>query len=82
MIRWKTKDGREIKYKDIEDRHLLNILKSIEKWSREGVQTRLNMGYGDGDYVEYYYRTAYGKEVKDHFDYIGLKREATRRGIL
>jgi len=79
--RWITKNGHRILYKDLEDDHLLNILKWIEKKSKDGF-TLLTGGGCFPD--EMWYDEIYleGREVKKHFDYYNLKKEALKRGLI
>jgi hypothetical protein len=41
MDKWKTKDGREILIKDLEDSHLMNIIKLIERNYAKAIGTYL-----------------------------------------
>jgi hypothetical protein len=82
MKYWITKDEQEIPYKKLEDSHLLNILKWIERRAKQGVTIIVDCGYApDNDYKEYESYEIYGKEVKDHYDYKGLRAEAKKRGV-
>jgi len=81
---WRTGDGREIPYNELEDQHLLSILKWIEKRAYEGHVDIVRRGVcveGDGDvwYEEYDY---HGVQVLERFDYFGLAKEAVRRALL
>lgn len=81
MLTWKTKDGKEIPYKNLADSHLLNIKKFIEKRASEGflmVSGGADMDGTDPWYEEY---TATGKEVLDHFDYEDICKEIKRRQL-
>ena len=82
MKKWETKDGKEIPYSKLEDSHLLNILKWIEKRAVGGVTITEGWCDWDGmpDYGESY--DIFGDEVREHYDYKGLKREAKKRKLL
>jgi len=81
MKTWTTKDGTEIEYSKLEDSHLLNILSFIEKRAEEGVIISYGGGGNDeemwGDIDE-----LIGDDVKEHFDFNGLAKEALKRGLL
>lgn len=81
MSYWVTKDGRRIAYKNIDDRHLMNILRFIEKMAIDGYVVRSGGG-GSIDEIWYDEYTIYGEEVYNFFDYYGLLKEAKRRGIV
>ena len=42
---WKTKDGKLVKYKDLKDSHLWNILKWIERKAEEGITIMTGGGF-------------------------------------
>lgn len=78
---WTTENGEEIPYSKLENRHLLNILSFIEKKSKKGI----TLIHGGGHYIEdmwYEEEIIKGDEVKKHFDYEGLKKEAGKRKLL
>lgn len=78
MSFWTTKDGKEIKYKDLKTSHLVNILKYIKKKSCEGI-TLMSGGGFDSDEMWYDEETINGEEALQHFDYYGLKSELNKR---
>ena len=78
---WITKDETEIRYKDLEDSHLLNILKFIEKKAKEGIEQGVYGYEPDDDFMSGDIWVINGREVKDYYDYSGLKREAKKRGL-
>ncbi len=82
MKKWTTKEGKEIAYNKIEDGHLLNILKFIEKKAKDGIEIieggidwEDGMPYGDSYYIE-------GDRVLAIYDYNSLLEEAKKRKIL
>ncbi len=79
---WETKSGEEIEYKKIENDHLLNILKWIEKRAEEGITLQYGGGAWDIDDAWYEEEHLTGRDVLKHFDYRGLLKEALRRDLL
>lgn len=79
---WTTKERIDIPYSKIEDRHLLNILKYIEKKSKEGITIMVGSVAGDepDDWWSDKYKI-YGKEVLKRLDYQGLLEEARNRKL-
>lgn len=77
---WTTIDDMDIEYKDLDDSHLLNILKWIKIRAKEGFTISIGGGIDTGDiwYDEY---TIFGNEVLERFDYKGLLEEAKRRKL-
>lgn len=82
MKKWITQDNKEIPFNELEDSHLLNILKWIERRAKNGMEISVNMGYGEHDYCEYSSYTIHGEEVKKQYDYYELKKEALNRKII
>lgn len=82
---WTTQKGEKIEYRKLEDGHLLNILKYIERRAEEGMDVSSYDGEGflDPDegpgFGDLY--TIFGDEVKEELDYDGLLREAKRRKL-
>lgn len=81
---WITNDGTEIPYKELKDSHLLNILKWIERKTKDGTVRLVGYcGFGDdmGDNccdVE----EVSESDLKKYLDYYGLRKEAKKRGLL
>ncbi len=78
---WETKEGDEIEYKKLEDNHLLNILKWIERRAENGMTVMEGAWCPfekDGYYDEYEIK---GDEVLEKYDYKELVKEAKRRKI-
>ena len=74
---WTTKEGKKISYVNLEDSHLLNILKWIEKVADTGVVIQL---FGcDWDEQE---EVIYDEDVFEHYDYHGLLKEVKRRNLI
>jgi hypothetical protein len=78
---WRTEAGELIEYEKLEDRHLLNILKFIEKRAKEGMTLIYGGGF-DAEDMWYNEEEIKGKEVFEHYDYKGLKKEAKRRKLI
>lgn len=82
METWTTKEGDEIEYNKLEDGHLLNIIKFIERRAEEGVEVVYDYGYsGDDDFMTGDAETIYGEDVKLKLDWLGLMEEAKKRGL-
>lgn len=76
-----TKDGREMHISDMDDGHLLNTIKWMERRAKEGVVFRTGdcrVGYEDCYYDEDLY---YGKEALYRLNYSSYVEEANKRGI-
>lgn len=78
---WITQSGEEIEHKKLEDSHLLNILKWIDRRAENGILLRSGGGFDDEDlwYVEYEIK---GEEVLERYDYKNLMKEAKRRKLI
>lgn len=79
---WTTKEGEEIKYKDLKDSHLLNILKWIETNAKKGMTIESGGGAWDIEDMWYDSFEIKGKEVEERYDYKGLKKQARKRNLL
>ncbi len=79
---WTTMDGTEIPYSELGDNHLMNILKFIERGARNGVKVIYGEAGPDGDDCWGNVEIIKGKEVKDRYDYYGLRREARQRRLI
>lgn len=79
---WKTQTGEEIEYKKLENSHLLNILKWIERRAENGMTIATGGGGWDIDDMWYDEYDIEGDEVLERFDYKGLVKEAKRRNLL
>lgn len=77
---WTTKDGKEIPYSKLEDSHLLNILKLIERRAEELDGEVIDGGGIDADDICYMEGTE--EEWREKFGYSGLKKEAEMRGLV
>jgi len=82
MCTWITKGGKEIPYRELSDEHLLNILKYIERLSKEGYKKEILNWEAGFDYPIPEIVTLYGKDVFEELDYYELRKEAERRGLL
>ena len=78
-----TKDGREMLIADMDDGHLLNTIKWIERRANEGFYVKCGFAYGDSHkdyyYDEYHYQ---GEEALEHLNYSSYVEEANKRGII
>jgi len=78
MLRWKTKEGKELNIKDMTTQHIKNCIKAIQE-DRIQVGESIDVGYtgdGDGDGIVYQW-IDYGK------DYIkAFEEELKNRGDL
>ena len=80
---WETQTGEEIEYKKLEDSHLLNILKWIEKRAENGMTVRQGGGdTWDTDSFWYDEWEIEGDEVFERYDYKGLVKEAKKRKLM
>ena len=78
---WTTKDGKEIPYSKLEDTHLLNILKLIERKAEELDGEIINGGGIVWDTDDIWYVEGTEEEWREKFGYLGLKTEAVKRGL-
>lgn len=78
---WTTKEGEEIPYSKLEDSHLLNILKWIEKRAEDGITFTTGGGHSPEDF--WLDETdLIGEDVLEHYNYKVLCKEALRRDLL
>jgi hypothetical protein len=79
---WTTKDGTEIPLRKLEDSHLLNIKKFIERRAKEGVEVFYDFGYcGDDDFMTGDIEIIYGEQVKKLTNYKDIIDEIKRRKL-
>lgn len=78
---WTTSDGTEIPYKKITDKHLLNIIKFVERRAYNGMTVGIGAGF-DAEECFYEEYTIKGEEVYERYDYKGLVAEAGRRKLI
>lgn len=84
MKTWETINGDEIPYNKLEDSHLLNILKFIERKAKNGITVFVvggGMGW-DGDDIWCDEYEIEGEEVLERYDYKGLTEEAKLRNLI
>jgi hypothetical protein len=76
-----TKDGREMNIADMDDGHLLNTIKWIERRAKEGVKSEV--GFYDSCGTDHYYDeiTYYGEEALEFLNYSSYVEEANRRNL-
>jgi len=80
---WQTKKGDRIAYPNLDNTHLLNILKYIKRRAKEGVTIYISSGYCDDDDFETgEVETLYGKDVMNKLDYAGIYAEAKKRKLI
>ena len=77
-----TKDGREMNISDMDDGHLLNTIKLLERRAKEGVKSAV--GFYDPEGQDHYYEedTYYGEEALYRLNYSSYVEEANRRAIV
>lgn len=76
-----TKDGGEMLISEMDDGHLLNTIKWIERRAKEGVQR--NVGFYDPFGAENYYDSYMlsFEEALEFLNYSSYVEEANKRGI-
>lgn len=89
MKTWITKEGKELKIKDINNNHLLSILCLLETRAKNGVKCSWrefnDTGYDGDSYVSDFITvssTLYGNEFLKHTMYKELLKEAKKRKIV
>lgn len=75
---WMTREGDEIPYKKLTNKHLANIIRWIDRRAADGM-TMTEGGGVDADDIWFFDYTIEGDEVREYFDYKGLMREAKKR---
>lgn len=80
MKTWTTKDGRDIEIKDLEDSHLLNILKLIERMAEELDGSIIDGGGVDANDI--WYIEGNEEEWRQKFGYNIIKKEAIKRKLI
>jgi hypothetical protein len=80
MKYWTTQNHEEIAYNKLEDYHLKNILRWIERKAEEGLEEMYGGGI-DAEDIWFDSDTIYGDDVKEKYDYKGLMKEAKKRGL-
>ena len=76
-FRWTTKDGRELKLKDIGDNHLLNILKMLRRQKREGATCI--RGFICGNEVDAWEEDIWDSDEEENLKII--RKEVRKRGL-
>lgn len=82
---WKTKDGRKIRIKDLDDGHLVNCIKMIER-NVAWLQSIIPPPMFNGEMAQLYADREYDRMVESGPDYFfpiydDLCEEATRRQL-
>lgn len=80
-MKHRTKDGKKISLKDLEDYHLANIIRRHRKLAREGITLRYGGTGVDIDEIWYDEEMIIGQDVLDYFKHHKYLEEATRRGL-
>lgn len=78
---WTTKNDDDIELRDMSDNHLMNAIKFVQKKSVEGMTMTAGGGFDSYD-IWFDEWTIKGREVKNHFKYHSLLREARRRNLM
>jgi len=73
-----TKDGRKIALKDLEDSHLQNIIRMIERKAKAGITVQYGGGFG-GDDMWCDEEELSGEKALKHMDYYEYVAELNRR---
>ena len=81
---WTTKNGDEIEISKMCDSHLLHTIAYIEKMAKDGVESKVSLGYPpDNDYQEFYTYILKGEKLLNSIEeYKWLKEEAKERGLI
>jgi hypothetical protein len=79
---WMTQNGDEIKYKQLKDSHLLNILKWINRRADEGMIIEYGGGGIDIEDLWYDSEEIKGQKVLEYYDYEDLLKEAKKRLLI
>lgn len=76
-----TRDGTAMLISDMDDGHLLNTIKWLERRAKEGVKSEV--GFYDPCGTDHYYdeNTYYGEEALEFLNYSFYVEEAYKRGI-
>ncbi len=81
MKYWETHNGTPIAYKDLDDTHLLNILRWIELRAEDGMVVTEGGGFWDIDDIWFNEYEIRGDEVYRMYDHKGLMKEAKKRKL-
>ena len=83
MKTWITKEGEEIKISEMDDLHLLNTIRFLEKRANQGIKRVYSCGYeANNDFETGDTEIVYGQEALDSIEeYPYLLKEAKKRGL-
>jgi len=76
---WTTKEGDKIKYSDLEDRHLLNIISLVRKRAKE--RDGMMIDGGGYDPADFWCEIGTEEDWLEKFNYKGLMEELNKREI-
>ena len=77
-----TADGKRIPLEELDDRHLYNIIKYLERTARKGIVIKEGGGHPcDPNTFYYEERVVYNAEALKELNYCEYVGEATRRGL-
>lgn len=76
---WETKDGQKIKFSDLENTHLVNIIKFVKKRAKE-MDGQVIEGGGTCP-EDFWVEIGYTEDWLKKYNYQGLLKEAKKRNI-
>jgi hypothetical protein len=84
VLIWETKDGIKIQIEDMEDSHLINTIKMIERNAFEGFYENEPVAVTEnmGDMASYYAEQQTPPKIDLHVSYSALVYEAYKRGLI
>ena len=76
----KTREGEKILIQDMDNNHLINTMKFIERKAAEGLTVR----YGGGSHDDFYYDEDHyiGEDALKYMNFYAYKNEAYKRNLI